>query len=145
MKSIDKSIFQVIEALMELEAKGCHSVFFEYGNSLFSVRIFRGEVKVENIVFEKTINTIEEQPKLDEITKHVKDMRLYVVNTHFQCFRQEFVKGEKSGKWEKIKPSFVVGENATQEMLIDGSGYYINDPDNNLLYFVDMKQESDIN
>jgi S-adenosylmethionine hydrolase len=29
-------------------------------------------------------------------------------------------------------------------MLIDGSGYYISDPDNGLLYFVDMKNLSEI-
>jgi hypothetical protein len=28
-------------------------------------------------------------------------------------------------------------------MLIDGSGYYIDDPDNGLQYFVDMKQSSE--
>jgi hypothetical protein len=54
---IENSINQIITALMELEAKGCHSVFFEYGNGLFCTRIFRGEVCTENIVYEKTIST----------------------------------------------------------------------------------------
>ena len=61
----------------------------------------------------------------------------------FPCYKQEFVKGKKSGEWQKCKPSFVVGDNATQSMLIDGSGYYINDPDNAVQYFVDMKQENE--
>jgi hypothetical protein len=36
--------------------------------------------------------------------------------------------------------SIKYGDNATQSMLIDGSGYYIDDPDNGMQYFVDMKQ-----
>jgi hypothetical protein len=143
MNTINKSIHQVITALMELETKGYHSVFYEYGNSLFSVRIFKGEAKVENIVFEKTINTIEEQPKLDEITKHVNNMKLYVRKTLFKCFKREFIKGEKAGEWEEVKPSFEFGENATEAMLISGTGYVIDDPDNNLQYFVDYNQDSE--
>jgi hypothetical protein len=57
----------------------------------------------------------------------------------FPCHKQEFVKGEKSGQWEKCESSFEVGDNATKSMLIDGSGYYIDDPDNGVQYFVDMK------
>jgi hypothetical protein len=63
----------------------------------------------------------------------------HVKTTSFQCYKREFVKGEKAGKWEKTVPVIEFGENATQAMLIDGSGYYIDDPDNGLQYFVDMK------
>ena len=139
MNTTNKSIHQVITALMELEAKGYHSVFFEYGNELFCVKIFKSETGA--IVYEKTINTIQEQA--EELYNRIENMKLYVYTTVFQCYKQEFVKGKKFGKWEKTKPVFEFGENATSSMLIDGSGYYIDDPDNELLYFVDMKQLSE--
>lgn len=63
--------------------------------------------------------------------------------TVFQCHKREFIKGEKSGAWEKTCPAIEYGDNATSAMLIDGSGYYIDDPDNGLQYFVDMKQLSE--
>jgi hypothetical protein len=145
MNTKDKSIHQVITALMELEAKGCHSVFYEYGNSLFSVRIFKGEVKVENIVFERTINIVQEQPALEQIYNLIETLKKRVFTTNLQCYRQDFEKGVKSGKWEKVKPIFEVGENATSAMNIIGTGYFIDDPDNSLLYFVDMKQANETN
>jgi len=61
MDTTNKSIYQIITALMELEAKGCHSVFFEYGNGLFKVKIFK--IEANKVVFEKTINLIQEQAK----------------------------------------------------------------------------------
>jgi hypothetical protein len=134
-------INQVITALMELEAKGCHRASFEYGNGLFRVRIFRAES--EQVVYEKVINLVQEQDDLGELYGKIEDMKLHVMTTVFQCYRQDFVTGKRSGKWEKTKPSFEFGDNATQSMLIDGSGYYINDPDNGLQYFVDMKHESE--
>jgi hypothetical protein len=69
-------------------------------------------------------------------------MKYSVINTSFQCYRREFVKGEKSGDWEKTGSIFEVGENAMQTMQIDGSGYFIDDPDNGLQYYADMKQDS---
>ncbi len=65
--------------------------------------------------------------------------------TIFQCYKREFIKGEKAGEWSRIKPIMEFGDNATTAMLIDGSGYYINDPENNRQYFVDMKQVSETN
>jgi hypothetical protein len=62
-----------------------------------------------------------------------------VFKTSFRCYRREFEKDKISGDWEICAPSFEFGENATQAMLIDGSGYYIDDPDNKLQYFVDLK------
>jgi hypothetical protein len=57
----------------------------------------------------------------------------------FQCHRREFIQGVKAGEWEKTGSTIEYGDNATTSMLTDGSGYYINDPDNGVQYFVDMK------
>ena len=145
MNTKENSINQVITALMELEAKGCHSAFFVYGNGQFHVWVYKSEINPQNIVYEKTINTNtkEGQTELDEMTNHVNNMKYCIIKTSFQCYRREFIKGEKSGEWEKVKPAFIVGENATEAMLIDGSGYYIDDPDNSLMYFVNMKKLSE--
>lgn len=140
---MDKSINQIIKALMELEAKGCHTVFFEYGSGLFRVRIFRGEADVKTIVYEKTINTTEEQTEADEMYGFIKNLYLHTKVTSFQCYKRVFIKGKKASEWEKAKSTIEFGENATYAMLIDGSGYYIDDPDNHLQYFVDYKQSSE--
>lgn len=66
-----------------------------------------------------------------------------ITTTTFQCYKREFIKGEKPGEWEKTRPIIEYGDNATSAMLIDGSGYYIDDPDNGLQYFVDMNQLSE--
>jgi len=139
-----ENIHQVITALMELQAKGCHSIFFEYGNGTFHVRIFKGEVDAGNIVFEKTVNPADEQAELEEITKQVDNMKYLVCSSSFLCHKREFIKGEKSSEWVKTKPVFVVGENSTQAMVIDGSGYFIDDPDNGLQYHVNMNELSDV-
>jgi hypothetical protein len=143
MNTQNKTINQIINSLMELEAKGFHTVFFEYGNGLFRIRIFKGEVNVENIVFERTFDTKDEQSEPDEIYRHVNNMKYCVRKTSFKCLKRKFIKGEKAGKWETVKPSFEFGENAMQAMLIDGSGYYVDDPDNGLQYFVDYKNISE--
>ncbi|MDR0575815.1 MAG: hypothetical protein LBG96_17640 [Tannerella sp.] len=136
-------ISQVITTLMELEAKGCHSVCFEYGSGLFRIRIFRGKIETDTVVYEQTVNMIGEPSRLEEAINHICDLKNHVKNTVFQCYKMEYVQGVKSGKWEKTGSSFEFGDNATSAMLIDGSGCYIDDPDNNLLYFVDMKQLSE--
>jgi hypothetical protein len=128
-----------ITALHELEAKGCRSACFEYGNGLFRVRIFRGEIEANTVVYEQTINVIDEPSRLEEAINHIRDLKNHVTEIAFQCYKREFVKGVKSGEWEKTGSSFEFGDNATQSMLTDGSGYYIDDPDNKLQYFVDMK------
>jgi hypothetical protein len=143
MKTVNESINQVITALMELEAKRCHSAFFEYGNGLFRVRIFKIEASAEKTVYEKTINLIQEQEELEELYNHIKNMKIYVYQTEFQCYKREFIIGEKSGEWEKTKPSFEFGANATLAMQAGGLGNFIDDPDNGLQYFVDMKQLND--
>ncbi|GHV16173.1 hypothetical protein FACS1894169_09470 [Bacteroidia bacterium] len=133
-------IIQIFTALVELEAKGCHAVFFEYGNGLFRVRIFKGEAINEKVVCQKVINPTREPAGLDELLNFIENLKNHITATVFQCYKREFVKGEKAGKWEKTKSVFEFGDNATSEMLIDGSGYYITDPDNGLQYFIDMKQ-----
>jgi hypothetical protein len=129
-------INQIITALMDLEAKGCHKCFFEYGNGLVSVKIYRDEVNQKSIVYEKTANPVQ----LDELLNFIENLKSHVKTTSFQCYRRDFVKGEISGEWEKTKPAFEFGGNAMQSMQIDGSGYFIDDPDNRLQYFVDLKQ-----
>ena len=143
MTTTAKSVNQIITALYELEAKGCHRTFFEYGGGLIRVRIFKGET--EKIVYEKTSNLTEEQEALTKVLNCINDIKYHIKTTSFQCYKREFVMGVKSGKWEKTKPVIECGDNATQSMLIDGSGYYIDDPDNGLQYFVDMKQLSETN
>jgi len=70
-------------------------------------------------------------------------MKIHVYTTVFQCYRRDFIKGKKAGEWEKVKPSFEFGANATTAMQIGGLGNFIDDPDNDLQYFVDMKQLSE--
>jgi hypothetical protein len=138
-----EKINQIITALAELEAKGCHRIFFEYGNGLFKVRIFKSQVKAETVVYERTINLSEELAELCEVCSFIENLKSHVTKTVFQCYKRAFVKGEKPGKWEKTGSSFEFGDNATSEMLINGTGYYITDPDNGLQYFVDMQQASE--
>jgi len=139
-----EKIHQVITALFELQAKGCHTIFFEYGNGTFQLRIIKGEVNAGNIVYEKTVNPTDKQAELEEIAKHVDNMKYFVCQSSYLCYKREFIKGIKSGEWVKTKPVFAVGNNATQAMIIDGSGYYIDDPDNGLQYHVNMNKLSDV-
>jgi hypothetical protein len=141
MKKNFKLINQVINALQALEEKGCHRVTFEYGTNLFRVRIFKGkgEKKPENEVLYGYYQTADEST-LTELLQQITNLQSKVFTTTYQCYRREDEKDKVSGEWEKCASSFEFGENATQSMLTDGSGYYIDDPDNRLQYFVDMKQ-----
>jgi hypothetical protein len=107
---------------------------------LFRVRIFKGEAINEKVVYQRVINPTREPAGLNELLDFIENLKNHITATVFQCYKREFVKGEKAGKWEKNGSSFEFGDNATSEMLADGSGYYITDPDNGLQYFVDMKQ-----
>ena len=140
MNAKDKSINQIITALIELEAKECHSVFFEYGNSLFKVKISCAD----KILYERTINSKQEQTEINKLSKLIETLIGHIWKTVFQCYKRDFIIGEKSGKWEKVKPTFVYGKNAMYSMLYGSSGYFIDDPDNNLQYFVDYKEVSEI-
>jgi len=141
---VNIKINQIIKALIELEAKGCHSVNIEYGAGMFRVRIFHGELGLGKIVYEKTLIPTREQAEMVKLSNLIETLSNRVFTTVFQCYRQDFVKGEKSGSWEKIKPIFEFGENALHSMLCDGSGFYIDDPENSFMYFVDMKQVSEL-
>jgi phosphoribosyl-AMP cyclohydrolase len=70
----------------------------------------------------------------------VKNMK----QTLFQCHKRQFIKGEHAGEWQEITPIIEYGDNATSEMLIDGSGYFITDVENQVQYFVNMEQLSEI-
>jgi len=138
------SINQIISALLELEAKGCHSVTFEYGDGLFRVRIFSGELGIGKIVYQKSFYPLQEQAEIDKLLNMIETLKNRVWIEVFQCYRREFVKGEKKGDWEKVKPIIEFGENALYSMLCDGSGYYLDDPENEVQYFVDRKQLSEL-
>jgi len=135
------SIHQIIAALMELEAKGCHTVHFEFEAGLFRVKIFSGNGK---IIYADAMYHKGEQARLDKLANKIETLKNCVTTTVFQCYMRVFIKGEKVGEWEKIKPAFVFGENAMSSMLYDGSGYYVTDPDNDVEYFVDMKKVSEL-
>ena len=141
MDTIDKSISKIITALLKLEAKGYHSVFCEYGNGLFRVRIM--QLATENIVYERTINTLREQEKFVETLETIENINYNIWKTPFKCYVREFILGEKVGKWEKTRSIIELGDNATQSMLTDDSGYYIDDPDYHLQYFVSYKELSE--
>jgi hypothetical protein len=51
-----------------------------------------------------------------------------------------FIKGEFAGEWQEVTSIIEYGDNATSEMLIDGSGYFITDNENQVQYFVNMNQ-----
>lgn len=59
----------------------------------------------------------------------------------FQFTNENSFFGQFVGDWEKIEnyQKIEVGDKSTQSMLIDGSGYYINDLENNVQYFVDYE------
>jgi hypothetical protein len=142
-----EKVSQIITALLELQSKGYFDISLDYEGNSFSVRIYKGKLDLHKYpVYHEFIDLPGEESKLDEVFNTVEALKAVptkdtnnVMITPFQCYRQEFVKGEKSGKWIKILPIIEYGENATQSMLIDGSGYYLSDPDNNMLYFVDYE------
>jgi hypothetical protein len=142
-------VSQIITALFELQGKGYFDISFDYEKDLFQVRIYKGKLDVhKRPVYHESINlTTGAESKLDEVCNMVEALKATPANdknnvliTPFQCYKREFIIGEKSGEWIKILPIIEYGDHATQSMLIDGSGYYIDDPDNDMQYFVDMKQ-----
>lgn len=66
---------------------------------------------------------------------------MITISVYFPIYKRKFVFGQFVGDWEKIEncQKIEVGEKATQAMLIDGSGYYIDDLENNVQYFVDYE------
>jgi len=130
---MERKINQIITALFELEAKECHRTCFEYGNGLFRVRIIG--ITTENVVYEKQINVVEERKELKKLLKHVTDMRYCVMKVPYQCYVREFVKGVKSGEWEKTGSVIEYGKKAIAEKT--EKGFFIDDFENSLQYFVD--------
>jgi hypothetical protein len=70
----NNKINQVITALTELEAKGCHSVYFEYGDGMFRVRIFSGELGTGKIVYGKSIYPKQEQAEIDKLLNLIETL-----------------------------------------------------------------------
>jgi hypothetical protein len=140
-------INQLISSLLELQSIGYFDISFNCEGNVFQVQIYKGKFDVYKLsVYHKSIDLIGEKGKLDEVFNIVEALKTVptkdtnkVMITTLQCYRQEFVEGKKSGKWIKILPIVEYGNNATQSMLIDGSGYYLNDPDNNRRYFIDYE------
>jgi hypothetical protein len=120
-------------------------ISFDYEKDLFQVRVYKGKLDLhKHPVYHESINlTTGAESKLNEVCNMVEALKATPANdknnvriTPFKCYRREFVKGEKSGEWIKILPIIEYGDHAMQSMLIDGSEYYIDDPDNGLQYFV---------
>jgi hypothetical protein len=144
-------INQIVTALMELESKGYFHVSFDYEKSKFQLRIFKGKLALDKYpIYHKSLNLDIEESGLNEafnMVETLKNLNLKSTKnikiTMFQCHKRELKNGEVSSEWHKIMPIIEYGDNATSEMLIDGSGYYITDKENDVLYFVDMKQLSE--
>ncbi|MDR1129680.1 MAG: hypothetical protein LBK96_01685 [Prevotellaceae bacterium] len=61
-------------------------------------------------------------------------------NISLECEGNSFSVRIYKGKLDLHKyPVIEYSKNATQSMLINGSGYYVDDQDNNMLYFVDYE------
>ena len=135
---METKVNQIITALFELEAKECHRTYFEYGNGLFRVRIVH--IETRKAVYEKTVNVLEERKALKKLLKRVTAMNHCIMIFPYQCYRREFIKGEKPGEWEKCKSVIEYGENATAAKLADNSGLTIDDLENGLQYFVNYRQ-----
>lgn len=141
-------VIRIITSLLELQSKGYFNISLDYEGDSFNMRIYKGKLDLHNRpVYHKSIDlNTDGESKLDEVFNMVEALTEIptkdtnnVMITPFQCFRREFVKGEKSGEWIKTLPIIEYGDNATQSTLIDGSGYYIDDPDNGMQYFVDYE------
>ncbi|GHU79429.1 hypothetical protein FACS1894145_3560 [Bacteroidia bacterium] len=70
---------------------------------MFRVRIFKGEAINEKIVCQRVINPTREPAGLDELLNFIENLKNHITATVFQCYKRDFVKGEKAGKWEKTK------------------------------------------
>ena len=158
-------ISRIITALFELQDIGYFDVFFNYESDLFQVRVYRvykGKSDLQWPVFQEHINlTIDGERKLEEIFNKLEKIfniveALKAVPTRdtnkveivpFQCYKQEYVIGKDPDKWIKIPPVIEYADNAIRLTLIDGSGYYIDDRNSGVMYFVDygIKKPNSIN
>jgi hypothetical protein len=137
-----EKVSQIITALLELRDKGYFDISFDCEGNLFQVRIYKGKRDLHTYpAYHECIDLSGEEGKLDGILSMVEALKAVPTKDTnnvrvipFQCYR-----GEKSGEWIKILPVIEYGDNATQSMLIDGSGYYLDDPDNGMRYFVNFE------
>jgi hypothetical protein len=141
-------VVQIVTAMLELQDKGYFDISFNCKGNLFQAEIYRKNFHMHKYPdCQESIDlTADVESKLDEVLEMIEALKSMptkdtnrVMIKPFPCYRREFVKGEKSGEWVKILPVIEYGDNAMQAMLMDGSGYYIDDPDNGVQYFVDMK------
>jgi hypothetical protein len=140
-------VSQIITALLELQSRGYFDISLDYAGNSFSARIYKGRSDLhKRPVYYESIELPDEESKLDEVFNVVDALKAVptkasnnVMITSFQCYRREFVQGEKSGKWIKILPIIEYGKNATYSRLIYSEGCYINDPDNGMQYYINYK------
>ncbi|MDR1155116.1 MAG: hypothetical protein LBL04_10410 [Bacteroidales bacterium] len=144
-------INRIITALLEIQSKGYFDVSFDYTKKIFLVQLFKRKPELHQFpeYYERVDMTDdrERESHLEKIFNMVEALKTVptkdtnnVMIVPFQCYRHEFVKGEKSGDWKKILPIIEYGANATQLTEISGLGYYINDPDNEMQYSVSTNQ-----
>jgi hypothetical protein len=142
-------INQIINSLMELDSKGYYHVFFEYAGDclLFTVKIFAGKPQISGKpLYAKTVNPVNREEELEELSGIIDILKAQnIMETTYPCYKRLFIKGKLVGEWHKTTSIIECGSNATNEMLIDGSGYYITDRENHAQYFVDMKQSGETN
>jgi hypothetical protein len=146
-------VSQIITALLELQSKGYFYMSFNCERNVFQVWIFKGKFDVhKHPVYYASIELPDEENKLDEVFSMVEALKAVptkasnnVMTVAFQCYKREFVKGEKSGKWIKTLPIVEYGKNATYSRLINSEGCYINDPDNSMQYYINYKISDSIN
>jgi len=81
---------------------------------------------------------------LKQILKQVNKMKFQIMETPFQCYKREFIKDVKSGEWKKTQSIIEYGKKATASKQIDGLGIFIDDFENDLQYYIDMKQLSNM-
>jgi hypothetical protein len=147
-------VIQIITAMLELQGKGYFDISFDYEKNLFQVRVYEGKTDSDkHPAYRESIDltAADGESRLDGVLNMVEALQSVpakdtdsVMIKPFRCYRREFIAGEKAGKWMPILPIIEYGSNATQSMLIDGSGYVIDDPDNCVQYFVDLKEDREI-
>ena len=133
---METKIVQIITALFELEAKGCHRTYFEYEKGMFRVKI--ASIKTNEVIYGNTIKVAEERKELKKTLNHIITMKNCIMKFPYQCYKRVFVKGVKAGEWEKTDSIIEYGEKATVEKA--GNGLFISDFESGLQYFVDYKQ-----
>jgi hypothetical protein len=143
-------ISRIITALLEIQSKGYFDISFDYTKKKFLVQLFKRKPELHQFPeYSERVDLTDDRVReshLEKILNMVEALKTVPTDTNnvmivpFQCYRCEFVKGVKYGDWEKILPIIEYGDNATQVTATGGLGYYINDPDNEMQYFVDMEQ-----